>query len=143
MLTVDSPVPGDEKRKSPERVKRSLFNVPLFTNMSALMKACPYLLNYVCSITQSTSAIAQFSRSCFPQLCLRREGKIHILSFFLFCTKHLMKRDYRDVNMSVIVVTLRIHNQCFEAATCDKLCSFKWNKSCTVDEKESEVEYQT
>lgn len=53
-----------------------------------------------------------------------------------------MKRDYRDVNMSVIVVTLRIHNQCFEAATCDKLCSFKWNKSCTVDE-ESEFVYQT
>lgn len=92
VLTVDSESCSWRwEVKSPQRVKRSLFNVPLFTNTPQLMKACPCLLNYVCSITQRTSAIALFLWIWFPQLFLCREGKIHILfSFvFYFCTKAL------------------------------------------------------
>lgn len=65
-------------------VKRSLFNVPMFTN-TELMKAGPHLLNYVCSITQSTSAITAFLCFWLPQQCLCREGKTHILFFGCCC----------------------------------------------------------
>lgn len=74
--------------KRPQRVKRSLFNVPLFTNTPKLMKACPCLLNYVCSITQRTSAIASFLWIWFPQLFLCRERKIHIRFFLLYFVLH-------------------------------------------------------
>lgn len=114
-------------------VKRSLFNVPMFTN-TELMKAGPHLLNYVCSITQSTSAITAFLCFWLPQQCLCREGKTHILFFgcFIFLHKALNETwlpRYKHVNV-ILVMTLQIHEQCFEV--CASNCSFKWNRSRAV-----------
>lgn len=119
-----------EKPWERERAKGFLVNEPLFTNTSKLMKACPYLLNYVCSFTQSTLAITHASGIL---RCVRVEEKRYILFFYLlFCTKHLMKRDYQKHVSLIVVMPLHVHNQCFKAAVCDNLCSFKWNKNCTV-----------
>lgn len=59
------------------------------------------------------------------------EKERHIVFFGFFCTKHLMKHDYRDKYVNVILVmTLQIHEQCFEV--CASNCSFKWNGSRAV-----------
>lgn len=39
----------------------------------------------------------------------------------------------------IVVTTLRIHNQCFEAAVHDNLCSFKLKKRWAVGKKEFPV----